>query len=36
VDWDARALLDEVRRVARERVASAPIHKVAGPVPAAG
>ena len=27
VDWDARALLDEVRRVARERVALAPIHK---------
>ncbi len=28
VDWDARALLDEVRRAARERVAAAPIHKV--------
>jgi len=28
VDWDARALLAEVREVARERVAQAPIHKV--------
>ena len=28
VDWDARALLQEVREVARERVAHAPIHKV--------
>jgi cytosine/adenosine deaminase-related metal-dependent hydrolase len=28
VDWDARALLQEVREVARERVARAPIHKV--------
>jgi len=28
VDWDARALLAEVREVARERVARAPIHKV--------
>jgi 5-methylthioadenosine/S-adenosylhomocysteine deaminase len=28
VDWDARALLAEVRQVARERVALAPIHKV--------
>jgi cytosine/adenosine deaminase-related metal-dependent hydrolase len=28
VDWDARALLAEVRQVARERVARAPIHKV--------
>ncbi|MFT3719157.1 amidohydrolase family protein [Pseudorhodoferax sp.] len=28
VDWDARALMEEVRRVAREDVARAPIHKV--------
>jgi hypothetical protein len=28
VDWDGRALLQEVREVARERVARAPIHKV--------
>jgi 5-methylthioadenosine/S-adenosylhomocysteine deaminase len=28
VDWDARALLAEVREAARERVARAPIHKV--------
>lgn len=28
LDWDARALLEEVRSVARERVARAPIHKV--------
>ena len=28
VDWDARALLAEVREVARDRVARAPIHKV--------
>jgi 5-methylthioadenosine/S-adenosylhomocysteine deaminase len=28
VDWDARALLAEVRDAARERVARAPIHKV--------
>ena len=28
VDWDARALLAEVRGAARERVARAPIHKV--------
>lgn len=28
VDWDARALLADVREVARERVAQAPIHKV--------
>ena len=28
VDWDARALLLEVREAARERVARAPIHKV--------
>lgn len=28
VDWDARALLAEVREVAHERVAQAPIHKV--------
>jgi 5-methylthioadenosine/S-adenosylhomocysteine deaminase len=28
VDWDARALLSEVRGIARERVAEAPIHKV--------
>ena len=28
LDWDARALLDEVRQVAREHVARAPIHKV--------
>ena len=28
VDWDAHALLDEVREAARERVARAPIHKV--------
>jgi cytosine/adenosine deaminase-related metal-dependent hydrolase len=27
-DWDARALLAEVRQVAAERVARAPIHKV--------
>ncbi len=28
VDWDARALLAEVREVARASVARAPIHKV--------
>jgi 5-methylthioadenosine/S-adenosylhomocysteine deaminase len=28
VDWDARALLAEVRDAARERIARAPIHKV--------
>jgi cytosine/adenosine deaminase-related metal-dependent hydrolase len=28
VDWDARAMLAEVREVARDRVARAPIHKV--------
>ena len=28
LDWDARALLDEVRDVARRHVARAPIHKV--------
>lgn len=28
VDWDARALLAEVRQVAREQVARSPIHKV--------
>ena len=28
VDWDGRALLDEVRRVAHDRVARSPIHKV--------
>jgi 5-methylthioadenosine/S-adenosylhomocysteine deaminase len=28
VDWDARALLAEVRQVARQEVARAPIHKV--------
>jgi 5-methylthioadenosine/S-adenosylhomocysteine deaminase len=28
VDWDARALLSEVRGAARERVARSPIHKV--------
>jgi cytosine/adenosine deaminase-related metal-dependent hydrolase len=28
VDWDARALLAEVRGAARERVARSPIHKV--------
>jgi len=28
VDWDARALLDEVRQTAREHVARAPMHKV--------
>ena len=28
VDWDARALLAEVRSTARERVARSPIHKV--------
>lgn len=32
VDWDARALLAEVRQVAREQVARAPIHKVVGTV----
>ncbi|MBX3603633.1 MAG: amidohydrolase family protein [Piscinibacter sp.] len=32
-DWDARALLAEVRRVARDAVARAPIHKV-HPAPA--
>ncbi len=30
VDWDARALLAEVRDVARDSVARAPIHKVQG------
>lgn len=34
-EWDARALLDEVRRSARECVALAPIHKVCGGLPAA-
>jgi 5-methylthioadenosine/S-adenosylhomocysteine deaminase len=28
VDWDARALMDEVREVAARQVAAAPIHKV--------
>jgi len=28
VDWDARALLAEVRRIARDSVARAPIQKV--------
>jgi 5-methylthioadenosine/S-adenosylhomocysteine deaminase len=28
LDWDARALLDDVREAAREHVARAPIHKV--------
>ncbi|MFY9512542.1 MAG: amidohydrolase family protein, partial [Rubrivivax sp.] len=30
-DWDGRALLADVRRVAREAVARAPIHKVHAP-----
>jgi cytosine/adenosine deaminase-related metal-dependent hydrolase len=28
VDWDARALLADVRRIARDSVARAPIHKI--------
>jgi len=28
LDWDGRALLDEVRAIAQTAVANAPIHKV--------
>ena len=31
VDWDARALMAEVREVAARQVAAAPIHKVHRP-----